>query len=200
MTGLLALLTLALLGLGATPGAAAGLRRVILVACGPGEPGATAALKAGLGEYLGVEVLPAKAMPVPPAAYDPGRRQYLADAFLEPLSRNRQHPRDLVLGVTALDLYVPELNFVFGLADPGRQTAVISWARLTPEFYGRRPDPGLLRERVLKEAVHELGHLLGLPHCPHSGCIMFFSNSLRDTDRKGPGFCPACRRLLEKTN
>jgi len=53
-----------------------------------------------------------------------------------------------------------------------------------------------LQERALKEAVHELGHLLGLPHCDNPRCIMFFSNTLADTDRKGPGFCPACRGKL----
>ncbi len=65
-------------------------------------------------------------------------------------------------------------------------------------FYGLPSNPQLFKERALKEAIHELGHLLGLGHCPNPACVMFFSNSLGDTDRKGPGLCPECRRRLEK--
>ena len=106
-------------------------------------------------------------------------------------------PLDLVLGVTALDLFVPRLNFVFGLAELQQNCAIISVARLDPRFYNQAPDLALLQERALKEAIHELGHLLGLPHCRDSRCIMFFSNTLADTDRKGPGFCRACRGKIQ---
>ena len=99
-----------------------------------------------------------------------------------------------------MDLTVPGLNFVFGLADPASRGAVISLARLYPEFYGQPRDPGLFKARALKEAVHELGHLLGLGHCPDPACVMAFSNSLSDTDRKGPEFCARCREFLRKQN
>jgi len=36
-------------------------------------------------------------------------------------------------------------------------------------------------QRVIKEAVHELGHAFGLTHCENSKCVMHFSNSLQDT-------------------
>jgi len=59
-----------------------------------------------------------------------------------------------------------------------------------------KPDKGLFRERILKEAVHELGHTFGLSHCSSPSCVMFFSNSLPGTDRKKSDFCPECRRRL----
>jgi len=153
-------------------------------------------LKDGLQKELEAEVNLLEQVPVPAGAYDPRRRQYLAEAFLPLLPPHMPRNHGLVLRVTAVDLFVPDLNFVFGLADYRQKCAIISLARLQPEFYGLPGSPQLFQERALKEAVHELGHLLGLGHCPDPSCIMFFSNSLADTDRKGPGFCTACRGRL----
>jgi len=76
--------------------------------------------------------------------------------------------------------------------------AVISLARLRPEFYGSPPDAPLLLKRAVKEAIHELGHTHGLGHCRDPRCIMCFSNTLHDTDVKGPGFCAACGRKVDR--
>ncbi|TLX91314.1 MAG: hypothetical protein E6K97_02920 [Thaumarchaeota archaeon] len=38
---------------------------------------------------------------------------------------------------------------------------------------------------MVKECVHELGHIFGFVHCPNIECVMYFSNSLSDTDIKG---------------
>jgi len=169
---------------------------IILIPCGPVPPAVLEYVAEGLGRELGARVRPGEGEAVAAEALDPGRRQYRAEAFLPLLARQRA-AGELALGITGVDLFIAGLNFVFGLADPRQRCAVISLARLTPEFYGQPPDPRLFQERVLKEAVHEVGHLLGLGHCPNPACIMFFSNQLSDTDRKGPGFCAACRRSLK---
>ncbi len=132
-------------------------------------------------------------LPFPGYAYSPHRGQYDAHEILRRLPRGEA---DRVLGVVDLDLYVPELNFVFGLANPLGRQAVIALKRLRQEFYRLPADRELFRQRTVKEAVHELGHTFGLSHCRNRRCVMAFSNSLVDTDLKGQSFCSQCQGKL----
>jgi len=127
-------------------------------------------------------------------AYSKDRRQYNAAVILGEIAGKMPVDAERLLGVVDVDLFVPGMNFVFGVA-MGRG-AVISLTRLRPEYYGEKKNEFLFRERVLKEAIHELGHTFGLDHCPDTRCIMHFSNTLEDTDIKGPGFCRNCSTKL----
>ena len=151
-----------------------------------------------LRETFAAEVVVAPAVPLPPSAYDPNRRQHLSTALLDALAKVRRPGGDRLLGVAGVDLYVPELNFVFGEGDPNRGVAVFSLNRLRGT--GTAKEAELFARRAATEAVHELGHSYGLAHCDDRGCVMWFSNSLAETDRKGPRFCPAhaaeLRRLM----
>jgi archaemetzincin len=141
-----------------------------------------------------VEIYPAILLTRKHFAKDRG--QYLADGLLDEFLAIVPGAGTILLGITEADLFSPGLNFVFGIANRGK--ALISSHRLRPEFYGREPNAKVFRMRVLVEAVHELGHALGLPHCEYPGCVMYFSNRIGDTDRKGPGFCFRCARKLER--
>jgi archaemetzincin len=129
-------------------------------------------------------------------AYDPERKQYYSSAILEKLRDAGSGTGERILGLVDVDLYVPDLNFVFGEADVIEKMAVISTKRLRQEYYGLPKDEELFFNRTLKESVHELGHTYGLGHCPDKNCVMYFSNSLQDTDFKSSSFCESCKRKL----
>jgi len=130
-------------------------------------------------------------------AYDSRRRQYFSLLLLNNIKAKGIAKDERVLGIADVDLYVPELNFVFGEADVNHRAAIISLCRLRQEYYGLPPDEALFLERALKEAVHELGHTFGLEHCSNARCVMHFSNSLPDTDWKEAAFCSRCHPKLK---
>ncbi|MFW9863922.1 MAG: archaemetzincin family Zn-dependent metalloprotease [Candidatus Thorarchaeota archaeon] len=134
-------------------------------------------------------------LPLPENAYDVKRSQYKARPFLKTLDIYTDHSTH-ALGLVNLDLFVPDLNFIFGTAQFGGN-AVVALPRLRQSFYGLPDDDSLFFQRTVKEVFHELGHVLGLRHCTDH-CVMQFSNSLSDTDRKPDSFCQGCLLLLEE--
>ncbi|MEW6162013.1 MAG: archaemetzincin family Zn-dependent metalloprotease [Nitrospirota bacterium] len=165
---------------------------IVLVPVGEVNKEAIERLKNHLGKIFNKKVFIGKAMPEPDYAFDKKRNQYLSTAILNTLIKQKGYNAyEKVLGVVDHDLYVPRLNFVFGEAS--EKVAVISLTRLRQGFYSLPEDKELFNKRALTEAVHELGHTYGLGHCNNPRCVMFFSNTLADTDRKGYEFCPACK-------
>lgn len=128
-------------------------------------------------------------------ALDERRRQYYSTAILQRMERVCA-PGARVLGVTGCDLFVPVLTFVFGEAQLDGVCATVSFARLREEAYGMPPREDLLRERLLKEAVHELGHTFGLRHCADWRCVMTSSHAVERLDVKGVDFCEACGKAV----
>ena len=136
----------------------------------------------------GIIVLPSEQ--IPRQSYSPIRGQYLAK-FLSDVANMKEG--DVVLGVTDIDLYSGDLNFVLGVADiKSGKGAVISTNRL------KSADRNLFLGRAVKEAFHEIGHLKGLKHCDDVRCVMHFSNRVADTDVKEKEYCQSCRgRMIE---
>lgn len=129
---------------------------------------------------------------IPNSAFNSSRKQFNSTNVL----KNMGIAGEVDLGILTEDIYANMFNFVFGEAELGGKKAVISIYRLKPEFYGQSEDNELLKVRTLKEAVHEIGHVLGLRHCPKNHCVMHFSNSKKETDIKDWRYCERCWSLL----
>ncbi|MFO8073399.1 MAG: hypothetical protein R6V85_16160 [Polyangia bacterium] len=126
-----------------------------------------------------------------------GRGQHDASSLLAALAELAPDSSNPVLGVTNLDLGTPVLSFVFGQAQLGGRTAVVSLARLRQEFYRLEAQADLLVLRACKEARHEIGHTLGLVHCDDRSCVMSLATDVGDVDRRGESYCASCRRRVE---
>lgn len=153
-------------------------------------------LASDIAEIIPLDICISEGIPIPPDSINRRRRQYLSLVVLDELKRCKSG-NSMALGIIDADIYVPPLNFVFGMANPDTGTALVSVARLREEFFGRPADKGLLRVRMAKEALHEIGHMLSLDHCRTSYCIMRFSNHLAETDSKKIEFCAACSELID---
>jgi archaemetzincin len=128
----------------------------------------------------------------PEFAFHRERQQYHSSELLHAMQRYVGPDSWRVLGVTAIDLYIPILTFVFGEAQMGGPCGLVSTRRLRQEFYGLPADGEVLRLRLLKEAVHELGHTLDLTHCSDYQCAMAPSHAVEWIDLKESMLCGAC--------
>ena len=133
----------------------------------------------------------------PAPAYHPERQQFHSSEILQHLYALLQ-PRDWrLLAVADIDLYIPILKYVFGEAQVGGPCAVVSAFRLRQEFYGLERDDALLRERLLKECVHELSHTLSLRHCQDYRCVMASSHAVEWIDLRESVLCESCLSQVE---
>jgi archaemetzincin len=128
-------------------------------------------------------------------AFDAKRRQYYSTPILDRLADAAPSWAIKVLGITTEDLFIPILTHVYGEAQLGGKTCIISTCRLDEENpMSKLGNP--FNHRVVKEAIHELGHTFKLRHCPENNCVMHYCRSIVDVDRKTDQLCRHCRVLL----
>ncbi len=125
-------------------------------------------------------------------AIDRSRQQYHSGLILASLLKASPSDDSKLLGVTTCDLFLPIFTFVFGQAQLDNRAAVFSTFRLSNEFYVMPASSGMFRERVLKEALHEIGHPFGLKHCFDIPCVMNSSTYVEDIDMKPVQYCDSC--------
>ncbi len=148
-------------------------------------------LENGLVKIFNFKIKKIGPVDVPDFAFNSEKNQYDAEKILLDTQNINFDDLEKILVVTEKDIFALEYNYIFGQGDcPGRQS-IVSIFRLLDK------DKNLFEERVLKEAIHELGHNFGLSHCPIKTCPMYFSNNAVDTDLKEIELCEKCNNLLK---
>ncbi len=132
----------------------------------------------------------------PHFAFDPRRLQYDAGRIIEDLEKRSFGQCAKVVGVLAVDLFVPVFSHVFGEARLGGSAALVSLHRLSSREEGRQPEAARVLERAAKVALHELGHLFCLTHCEDPACLMHFCGDVDGLDAIQLLFCRYCHRFL----
>jgi len=129
-------------------------------------------------------------------SYSDERAQYFSTQIIADAIKKTDDLNGKVLILTEADLYIPVLTFVFGEAQLNGKHSIVSVCRLHEEFYSEITDENLLKERTMKEILHELGHNFGLKHCADWDCVMHSSTSIEEVDIKGNYYCKKCEREI----
>ena len=158
-----------------------------------------AVVKAGLEQTYGVAVTTLPAVPLAQAAWYAPRQRYRADKLLDQLAGHRPAVHRIVIGLTASDISVSKDEHedwgIFGLGQIDGNVCVVSTFRLG----ARGANEAKLRERLRKIAIHEVGHVMGLEHCPANGCVMADAEgSIATVDAANGAFCTQCGQGWKK--
>jgi archaemetzincin len=169
---------------------------LLLVSVGNPPPVLLREVEGPIAMHLGLATVQSKAvLPTPVYAFNKDRGQYHCNAIMRRLVTLLEPAHSMVLGLTDVDLFVPDSPFVLGEADRESKSAIMSLARLRQGAEGEQ-----FRRRLQVEAVHQAGHLMGLSYCEDARCVMFFAQAPQDCDRKQASLCNNCRNELNKLN
>lgn len=136
------------------------------------------------------------AIPIPEDAFMRMRNQYNAMAIIRYLAENHSDSSLKVLGILDQDICNPIITYVFGEAYMGGRAAVMSSARLGASPSGEPVPREQFLDRVVKVALHEIGHTFNIPHCHTGRCVMRASNNLAELDDKLNYLCDYCELFL----
>jgi archaemetzincin len=129
-------------------------------------------------------------------ALDPNRNQYHSTQILDQLAAKIPAGTHKVLAITHVDLFIPILTHVYGEAQLGGKACIVSTFRLNEGSSELNIQQKYI-DRIVKEAIHELGHTFNLRHCPEHSCIMHYCRNEQDVDRKSDQLCRYCKIMLE---
>lgn len=141
-----------------------------------------------------IKILPGL-LPLPASAYYKPRNRYRAELLLKELQGTTGC--DKVMAITARDISTTHKQYadwgIMGLAFRGGKPCVISTYRVSTT------DTALFKERVIKLALHELGHTMGLPHCKDSrSCFMADADgTIKTVDRGTRQLCAHCKTIIQ---
>ena len=114
----------------------------------------------------------------------------------------KEHNFNVGLGLTDLPIYSSNdegLLFLFGESNLNHRCAIVSTHNLIPHFNEESGYNLKVRNRVIKEVIHEIGHIIiGLEHCLTTDCVMRYSKIIEDIDSKSVNLCKKCQSKLNE--
>ncbi|MCO4763355.1 MAG: hypothetical protein KC502_17695 [Myxococcales bacterium] len=156
-------------------------------------------VQTALRAFFPYEVRRLKRIRLPKSAWYPPRRRWRADKLLDTLAARMPKGGFRILGITAKDISTTKGKHrdwgVLGLATLDGSACVISSFRVARGAKSRRQAD----DRFAKTAVHEIGHTLGLDHCPTVGCLMEDARGKVSTSDREVDLCPRCRAQLKRS-
>lgn len=167
-------------------------RRVGLVPLGKVPEIVLKVIAANISGYFNFDSRILPSMEPPEHAFDEHRFQYDAGIILKALESIRFGDLEKVVAVLSADIFVPIFEYTFGEARQAGKFALVSLFRLDGNPSGATVPDALVYERAAKVALHELGHLFDLTHCPEPKCLMHFSGGLEDLDDTPLYLCRHC--------
>ena len=173
------------------------------------DTGKLSAISKEVSAFLNIRVVILDPISIPKRFYSPnenypGSDGYFADSLLPFLSKFVNDTIVKVVGITRTNIYtlrkqeldkkaliLYEPHTIFGLGCIDGNTSIVSEYRLQSK------DGDLFENRMKKVILHELGHNLGLSHCPIDTCLMSETNGdIVKLNKTGGDYCKKCRRKL----
>ncbi len=148
-----------------------------------------------LAETYDVSTVVLEQTDLPDTAWYEPRRRWRAERLLDYLEPLLPDGADRIIGMTTQDISTTKGEHedwgILGLADVGGTASVISYFRCR-----RRVGEVPAIVRLGRVAIHELGHSLGLYHCPTFACYMEDAGGRVDTIDRETSLCIICRRRI----
>lgn len=180
-----------------------------IIPLGKVDAGEITLVRKALEENYGykVDVLPGRELPSF-AFVNIKSSRYRADSLIAWMKRTRPDSISHVIGITASDISTtkringkikePASKYsdwgIFGLGYRPGPSCIVSTYRLKMKV-----DPNGFHDRLRKVSVHELGHCLGLRHCPDQSCVMTDAlERISTVDQAGFTLCQDCRTQLRR--
>lgn len=163
-------------------------------------------IRAQISDFYNIRVRILKPVDIPSSFRSPYEEKYAADSLLQFLSKLSNDTLVEVVGLTHKDIYTQHEHHailnkkdtvlvsytgIFGLGYIPGNACVVSDHRLMTA------DKELWNNRLKKVVIHEIGHNLGIPHCPDDTCLMSESNgNIVKLNKTGGDYCKSCRQML----
>ena len=198
LSSILLISSIYLLGISRASSPAQGRPSIAIQPLGKMDPSIIELSRVAIAETFGYETVALLSpKPLPESAYYEQRKRYRAEKILEYLYSLRTDKIEKIVGLTISDISTTKDPYddwgIFGMAFINGSTCVVSTFRLG----AGKVDAALFHERLKKVITHEVGHILGLPHCPTPGCLMQdVQGRIATIDGSDGRLCRRCRESL----